>query len=414
MPDGEPCGIRVPKGGGPTLESDRLRFTMNTESESRLKRNTEVYDSLTLLLRDLSRRVDGESVLLAVEAIAQFAANYHVGRFADGAVENPAFEVGANLNIATGRSATTCGRQASRRSTVLHVATGATLFGGVGRTILNWISADDQHRHLLALTKDHNVSPMLEQAVAVSGGAVTRLRGRLLERAAALRDLAHDADLIFLHHGRADALPVVAFAATGLPPVGLVNQADHTFWLGKSVADVVVHQRVVGLPLSVERRSSQHNVSLPIPLRDPFESTSVDHSKERAREALGISSSQLMLVSVGRAIKFIPNATHNFFTTVTKVLERHRDAHVYLVGPTIEEIVTVGATGCSPAHPLCRLPAGSCCLHHGLRPVPGKLPLRLSDVVSRGLPGCATANSCVRAGSTVVRVSRRERSRPSQ
>jgi len=310
---------------------------MNTQSGWRLERNAEVYDSLTRLLQDLGRTVDGESLLLTVEAIAQFAANYHVGRFADGAVENPAFEVGATLSVPTGPSARTWIRNSGRLSTVLHVATGATLFGGVGRTILNWILADDQHRHLLALTKDHTVSTTLEQAVAASGGAVTRLRGRLIERAAALRSLAHDADFVFLHHGRADALPIVAFAASGLPPVGLVNQADHTFWLGKSVADVVVHQRVVGLPLSVERRSSLHNVSLPIPLRDPFE-TSVGSSRVRAREALGIPVSQLMLVSVGRAIKFTPNATHNFFTTVTKLLERHRDAHVYLVGPTIEEI----------------------------------------------------------------------------
>ncbi|MEO8259159.1 MAG: glycosyltransferase [Acidobacteriota bacterium] len=313
---------------------------MDTQPEARLRRNAEVYDSLIALLQGLRRQVDGESTLLTVEAIAQFAANYHVGRFADGALENPAFDVGASLNSTAGRS-TPAGPTGNsvRRSTVLHVATGATLFGGVGRTILNWILADDQHRHLLALTKDHNLSTTLEQAVASSGGAVTRLRGRLLERAATLRGLAEHADLVFLHHGRADALPIAAFAAGGLPPVGLVNQADHTFWLGKSVADVIVHQRVVGLPLSIERRASQHNVSLPIPLRDPFESVSVGTSRDRARQALGIPSSQLMLASVGRAIKFIPNASHNFFSTMTKLLERHRDAHVYLVGPTLEEIL---------------------------------------------------------------------------
>jgi hypothetical protein len=311
---------------------------MKAQTESRLRRNAQVYDSLTGLLTDLSGRVDGESTLLTVEAIAQFAANYHVGRFVDGALENPAFDVGANLNLPAGRPATTRVRDAGRRGTVLHVATGATLFGGVGQTILNWILADDQHRHLLALTKDHNLSPTLEQTVAASGGAVTRLRGRLLERAAALRGLAHEADLVCLHHGRADALPTVAFAAAGLPPVALINQADHTFWLGQSVADAVVHQRVVGLPLSVERRESQQNLSLPIPLRDPFETTSVGGSREKAREALGIPASQLMLVSVGRAIKFIPNATHNFFATMTKLLERHRDAHVYLVGPTLDEL----------------------------------------------------------------------------
>ena len=96
-------------GYGPDYPPGRFnsRFIMDTQAKSRLRRNADVYDSLTRLLKDLSGKVDGESLLIAVEAIAQFAANYHVGRFADGALENPAFDVGANLNVAAGRPAAT-------------------------------------------------------------------------------------------------------------------------------------------------------------------------------------------------------------------------------------------------------------------------------------------------------------------
>ena len=314
---------------------------MDTPAELRFERNISVYDSLVRMLPALKHKVTSDSILTVTEAIAQFAANYHAGRFADGALENPALEIGTTLNHerANTRTLVTSGAHSGRRRTILHVATGATLFGGVGRTILNWISADDQHRHVLALTKDHALSTTLEQAVVTSGGSVARLEGALLDRAAAARALAVQADLVFLHHGRADVIPTVACATAGLPPVGLVNQADHTFWLGKSVADVVVHQRVIGLPLSVERRASHNNASLPIPLRDPFEATSVGSSRQRARAVLGIPSSQLMLASVGRAVKFMPNATHNFFATVTKLLDRHQDAHVYVVGPMLQDLV---------------------------------------------------------------------------
>ena len=314
---------------------------MASQAQLRLERNIAAYDSLVGLLHAFKRTAGHESTLVLTEAIAQFAANYHAGRFADGALENPAFEIGAALKqFSPEPGRTTGGAQSHRRRTILHVATGATLFGGVGRTILNWISADVQQRHLLALTKDHTVSPILEAAVTATGGRIVRLHGSLLDRAAAARSIAREADLIFLHHGRADIIPIVACATPDLPPVGLVNQADHTFWLGRSVTDVIVHQRVIGLPLSVERRSSPSNVSLPIPLRDPLEDVSPSASRQRAREALGIPSSQLMLASVGRAVKFIPNSNHNFFATLAKLLDRHRDAHAYIVGPTKDELLT--------------------------------------------------------------------------
>jgi hypothetical protein len=113
----------------------------------------------------------------------------------------------------------------------------------------------------------------------------------------------------------------------------VLNHADHLFWLGISVADTVINQRSVGLALSRDRRSARHNTLLAIPLTDapPRE------TREQARVALGIPDSQLVLLSVGRSLKYKPSPTHDFFRSAATLLHRHADAHVYVLGPTPDE-----------------------------------------------------------------------------
>jgi hypothetical protein len=67
---------------------------------------------------------------------------------------------------------------------------------------------------------------------------------------------------------------------------------------------------------------------LPIPL---FESRT-ELTKSSARRELQIPESQLVLLTVGRRVKFAPSARHNFFRTAREILLRNPEAHIYLVG----------------------------------------------------------------------------------
>jgi hypothetical protein len=55
-------------------------------------------------------------------------------------------------------------------------------------------------------------------------------------------------------------------------------------------------------------------------------------SKEEARERLGISSDTLVLLSIGRGLKYSPSRHHDFFRTIRRVLEALPNAHLYVVG----------------------------------------------------------------------------------
>jgi hypothetical protein len=128
-------------------------------------------------------------------------------------------------------------------------------------------------------------------------------------------------------------IPVAAFATPGGPPVGIINQSDHVFWLGSSVADTVINLRPIGRTITECRRSARHNTLLPIPLDEPPPAL----DREVARRQLGIPDDRVVLLSVGRANKYVPSATHNFFASVAAVLTEHPNAVMYLVGVDPEQ-----------------------------------------------------------------------------
>jgi hypothetical protein len=216
---------------------------------------------------------------------------------------------------------------------VLHVATTIYSVGGHTRTILNWIRKDPQSEHSLVTTTSTGVSisPLIAEAIASTGGQAFVLNddASLCARASWLRNFANaNADVVFLHLAPYDVVPVAAFATDVAPPIALINLADQCFWYGSTVADSVVHLREIGATSSRELRFTRNDLLLPIPL---FE-TRAELTRADARREIGIPDSQLVLLTVGRRVKFAPTARHNFFRVAREILVRNPDAHVYLVG----------------------------------------------------------------------------------
>jgi hypothetical protein len=284
------------------------------------------------------RRLEAETRLEGIQEAAGFAMFHHPGRFADGAIERPALELGGDLESRRADAAAPASYRVPRlesggRRHLLHMATTVLEVGGLPRCIRSWIREDPDSRHSLLLTRqgDFEVPPWLAEAVRRSGGRIIALPAGapLLARARWAREVARSgADLVALHHSPQDAIPVVAFAAAGGPPVAVVNHADHIFWLGSTVSDSVINLRGISRALS-GRRYTRHEVVLPIPLSDP--PRRVDRGEARRR--LGIPADQLVILSIGTSYKYRPSETRDFFATAAKILDRVPEAHLYLVGP---------------------------------------------------------------------------------
>jgi glycosyltransferase involved in cell wall biosynthesis len=308
------------------------------------------YDGLVEELTEVRKRSSPEAVLTWIELVADFAGMHHPGRFEDGAIENAALDLGRDLPrssavewepelLAKGEVS-----RADSRRRVLHVATVIKGIGGHTRTILNWMCKDRASQHSLALTSQGSV-PIprgFPDAIASAGGRLVSLpeEASIIARATLLRQVAVEhADLVVLHLVPYDVIPIAAFASPGGPPVALVNLADQCFWLGNTIADMVIQLREISLKTSREFRSTRNDQLLPIPLVEPCPAL----GRRDARKQLGIPDDEVALLSVGRTLKYVPSERQNFFRTASRILDLNPQARMYLVGVRADD--HAGAAG---------------------------------------------------------------------
>ena len=266
-----------------------------------------------------------------VEIAALFALSNHCGLFASADLENLALRIGR---------AAVPGQDEPRRTgaspaRILHVATAVTSIGGLSRMIWRWVRQDRTRSHSVALTRQrHPVPAELQQAVDASGGRIHRVNatiGGVLTWARRLRDLAADADIVVLHVGNRDIVPVLAFAdPVGRPKTIYIDHADHLFWLGVGIADVVAGLRGSGALLARRRRGIEpgRQALLPIILAPPARSV----GRAEAKRRLGLDPEATMLLSVARAVKFRSIGGTSYAEAHLPFLRQRPDASLVVVG----------------------------------------------------------------------------------
>jgi hypothetical protein len=221
----------------------------------------------------------------------------------------------------------------------LHVFTATGAIGGHTAVARRWVASNPfRERHSVALTVQAvaDMDPGLRAAAVDSGGAVHSLAGAvsLLQRATALRRLAlEQADVVVIHAHTWDVMPALAFAAAGGPPVLLLNHADHAFWVGAAVADVVIDIRDSGRALSTALRGVRGSAMLPVPLEDrgparPDRSVAA----QRLRDPSILARNPLLL-TIGSQHKYVPAGRLDFPATIARIADALPDCGLIAVGP---------------------------------------------------------------------------------
>jgi hypothetical protein len=140
-------------------------------------------------------------------------------------------------------------------------------------------------------------------------------------------------DFVVLHIHPYDVVPTLAFAhCDSTPPVILENHADHCFWLGLSVANLLTDHRESAQRITAERRGvpPSHMGWLPLPI----EVLQAGPSRAEARQALGIPDDMVLGVSIANAFKSQPLRGPGLAEALIPVAAQHPNFTAMVVGPS--------------------------------------------------------------------------------
>ena len=313
------------------------------QSHDAISQHYAVFQDLVTHAQSYFHRHRNDIAAVYAEIAANYAMCHHTGLFMSAELEETLRAIGRKIIPKTTYAPE---KHMSKEGSehVLHVLTHAAGIGGDARLVWRWIQSDGGRRHSVVLTRQGSlkVPPQLTNAVHAANGRIYVLNnqvGDILTWASKLRDIASLVDVVVLHVHPYDVIPVLAFADKDkCPLVMYVNLADHVFWVGASISDLVVNLRNSGLRLSHMRRGieSERGALLPTPLHDVKRTLTRSEAKQR----LGLSDETVVLLSIARPHKYTaveePIAFINQLTfpdALVPILQRHENAVLLVVGP---------------------------------------------------------------------------------
>lgn len=303
-------------------------------SSERIVQARRLVDSLLDAARANSARHKDDVAALLVGVAATVSRRRHTGLFVNREIEDLLLELSMRLPSSLSNGALTERRSEAGRGSALYVMTSCNAHGGHTRLVSRWISMRPEVASSLVLTSPASPAPPsdLVEAIRRSGGEVYRPEGNTLRRASSLRNLALNTDMVVLAAHENDIVPSLALASVmWRPPVVLLNHAEHVFWVGSSIADIVVSLRPAAAELAARRRGiiGERSIEVPLPVPTATRSRGIGDAKR----ALGIRPDEKLLVTVGWAYKFAPIDGVNLVAALEGILGRP-DVRLIAVGPT--------------------------------------------------------------------------------
>jgi glycosyltransferase involved in cell wall biosynthesis len=336
-----------------------------TASHTRLRANAAFFRLLEQqALRAADRQQWGRAVL-GTQAASEFASKCHPGQFVSLPLESALDSAAQALLRSDGVRPPSGGGSIQD---VLHVMTKTPFPGGHTSWVRRWVEKDAARTHSLVVTEESvdDVASDLRSAIALSGGEVLGLDklGDPVAGAAVVRRMSGEHDAVIVSTHPWDVVPSLAFSFSGRRPVIRLDHADHRFWIGCGVSDVIVEYRSAGERCSRIRRgiAAQRLVFAPLPMNvastpagaanDEVLVVGDEDRRAKARRRLGIEPGSFVLLSVGAAYKFKPMNGLGYLEYVVPAVRALPRLLVIAVGPAVSRAWTSAGASTGPPNRL--------------------------------------------------------------
>jgi hypothetical protein len=308
-------------------------------SETQLVHNKRLFEKAVSRAQMALKNDKLNSAISWAQIGADFALYKHPGFYSNEPLESVLLDVANRLHEQRAAQdidqKTHSNRKSTNKKNILHVMSEGFVYGGHTSLVSAWIknTLDTAVSSVVTTVQKDPLPHNLASLIATSGGeyrSLATFSSNLLTRSLLLRQLSRNwADVVVLHVHPSDAIPVVAFGIAGGPPVIILNHADHAFWLGASVADVVANLRPSGLRITLNRRGIKNSKILPIPLSK----VKLDFDYEVSRKRLSIRKDKVVLLTVGAEFKYTPFGRFDFVSTMEKILKKNPNVVLFAIGP---------------------------------------------------------------------------------
>lgn len=222
--------------------------------------------------------------------------------------------------------------------TTLHVISHPYQTGGHTKFCRRWIESIETRKQSVIFTSipDEDELKEFRRVCSLSGGTVFVLESDFnIGKAKQLRSIASRFEYIVMHTHMDDVVPNLAFGSEKFArPVVFFNHADHLFWLGASISDLVISMRTVAIDLNKSSRGIDRNYLLPILVNDIQEKPNdLEHSREIKRK-FNVSENSKVILTIANAEKLKPYDDIDFAKTMQKILKRSENTIVLVIGPS--------------------------------------------------------------------------------
>lgn len=214
---------------------------------------------------------------------------------------------------------------------ILHICSEVYTSGGHSKLLYNWIKNDSSKKHTilsirLSLEEIKDISDFyLTDSISV--GHISVKSPSKIESINLLNQQPlNDYDVIVLHIHPDETITSIVLSQKDITtPICFINHADHVFWLGTSIADLVLQIRESSISIDEERRDilKERQFFLPIPI-ETAQNTEDENSNSE--------TNFIKILSTGTAYKYNPNEHYNFLKEAYKIVEENSNILFNIVG----------------------------------------------------------------------------------